>query len=209
MKLTKYTHACVRLEKDGRVLVIDPGSFSEAEALDGADAVLITHEHFDHLDPERLARLPATAEIWTCEAVAGRLTEVAATVRTVRDGDGFETAGFRVDVVGEWHALNHPDMPIVQNVGFKVDGDVYYPGDAFTLPGGEVGTLLVPMTAPWLKLPEVIEFLRTVRPARAYSTHDGIYNETGLKLVDTWLGMEAGKQRADIRRLTPGESVEL
>ncbi|MDQ5862445.1 MAG: MBL fold metallo-hydrolase, partial [Actinomycetota bacterium] len=51
MKLTKYTHACVRLEQDGRVLVLDPGTFSETEeALDGAQAVLITHEHGDHVD---------------------------------------------------------------------------------------------------------------------------------------------------------------
>jgi L-ascorbate metabolism protein UlaG (beta-lactamase superfamily) len=51
MKLTKYTHACVRLEKNGGVLVIDPGTFSEtAEALDGARAVLVTHEHKDHID---------------------------------------------------------------------------------------------------------------------------------------------------------------
>ena len=51
MKLTKFTHACVRLEKDGRVLVIDPGHFSETEeALAGAEAVLITHEHADHMD---------------------------------------------------------------------------------------------------------------------------------------------------------------
>ena len=46
MKLTKYTHACVRLEKESGVLVLDPGTFSEsAEALAGADAVLVTHEH--------------------------------------------------------------------------------------------------------------------------------------------------------------------
>jgi hypothetical protein len=36
------------------VLVIDPGMFSERAAL-GADAVLITHEHTDHLDVSALA----------------------------------------------------------------------------------------------------------------------------------------------------------
>ena len=51
MKLTKFTHACVRLEKDGQALVLDPGTFSETgQALDGAGAVLITHEHGDHVD---------------------------------------------------------------------------------------------------------------------------------------------------------------
>ena len=46
MRLTKLGHACVRLDKDGAALVIDPGVWSQAaEALSGASAVLVTHEH--------------------------------------------------------------------------------------------------------------------------------------------------------------------
>ncbi|HEX2248523.1 MAG TPA: MBL fold metallo-hydrolase, partial [Arthrobacter sp.] len=46
MLLTKFTHSCVRLERDGQVLVLDPGNLSEVDqALDGAGTVLITHEH--------------------------------------------------------------------------------------------------------------------------------------------------------------------
>jgi hypothetical protein len=48
-----------------------------------------------------------------------------------------------------------------------------------------------------------------VRPARAYSTHDGLLNEFGLGLVDTWLGLEADKQKSEIRRLGVGESIDL
>ena len=54
MKLTKKSHACVRLEKDGQTLVIDPGGFSEEDAAVGADAILVTHEHPDHFDEARL-----------------------------------------------------------------------------------------------------------------------------------------------------------
>ncbi|GIH78729.1 MBL fold metallo-hydrolase [Planobispora longispora] len=212
MELTKFGHACVRLEKDGSVLVIDPGAFSEESALDGAQAVLITHEHFDHVEPERLRRAAAAnpaLEIWTCEGVAATLTDVPAKIQTVRDGDAFSAAGFAVKTVGEWHAPNHPDMPIVQNVGFLVDEEVFYPGDALTPPGVEVPTLLVPANAPWMKAPEMVAYLREVRPARAFSTHDGLLNDLGLGLVDRWLEIEADKQGADIRRLKPGESVTL
>ena len=45
MRITKFGHACVRLEHGGQALVVDPGSFTEREALDGATAVLVTHEH--------------------------------------------------------------------------------------------------------------------------------------------------------------------
>ena len=53
MRLTKYAHACVRVE-DGGVLVVDPGIFTDPEALAGADAVLVTHEHPDHIDVKAL-----------------------------------------------------------------------------------------------------------------------------------------------------------
>ncbi|MEU6727784.1 MBL fold metallo-hydrolase [Nonomuraea wenchangensis] len=209
MELTKYGHACVRLEKDGKVLVIDPGAFTRDPVLDGADAVLITHEHFDHVDVAKLRESSPGLEVFTCEGVAAQLSEVPAKVQVVRDGDAFEAAGFRVRVFGERHAPNHPDMAIVQNVGFLVDDEVFYPGDALTVPSAEVPTLLVPTGGPWLKLAEMVEYLRTVRPARAYSTHDALYSDIGLALVDNWLKMEADKQGADIRRLAVGESVTL
>ncbi|MGP4093349.1 MBL fold metallo-hydrolase [Nonomuraea sp. KM90] len=209
MKLTKLDHACVRLEKNGKVLVIDPGTFSKGPVLDGADAVLITHQHFDHVDVEKLKAASPDLAIWTCEGVAAELTEVPGKVQVVRHGDGFETAGFGVKVFGEWHAKNHPDMSIVQNVGFLLDDELFYPGDALTVPDVEVSTLLVPTGAPWLKLMEMVEYLRTIRPARAYSTHDALYSEIGLALVDNWLRMEAEKQGADIRRLAVGESTTL
>jgi L-ascorbate metabolism protein UlaG (beta-lactamase superfamily) len=209
MKLTKLGHACWRLEKDGSTVVIDPGSFSGEGLLDGADAVLITHEHFDHVDEQLLKSAPAGLEVWTCQAVADQLGDIPAKVQVVRDTDAFSTAGFDVKVIGEWHAVNLPGVDPIQNVGFLVDEEVFYPGDALTAPGVDVPTLLVPTTGPWVKLAETIQYLRDVRPARAYSTHDGLANDIGLMLIDNFLGMEADSQKADIRRIPVGESVEL
>lgn len=212
MKLTKFGHACVRLEREGSVLVIDPGALSEEAALDGAATVLITHEHFDHVEADRLrgaAEANPSLEIWTNEAVAAVLAGVPANIQVVRHGDTFDTAGFGVRVVGEWHAPVHPDLPIVRNVGFLVDEEVFYPGDALTPPGVEVPTLLVPTNAPWMKALEMVEYLRLIRPARAFSTHDGLLKDVGLGLIDRWLAMESDLQGAEMRRLKPGESVTL
>jgi L-ascorbate metabolism protein UlaG (beta-lactamase superfamily) len=208
MRLTKLGHSCVRLEKDGRRLVIDPGGLTrEEDALDGAEAVLITHEHFDHFAAERLRAADPRLGVYTCGAVAEDLADLGGRVHTVGEGDSLTVAGFEVAVAGQRHEVVHPDVPPVQNVGFLIDGEVFHPGDAFTVLNAP--TLLVPGQAPWMKAPEMIEYLRAVTPRRAIAIHDGLLNDVGLGLVDSQLTAEGERQRADFRRLRPGESIDL
>jgi len=212
MRLTKMGHACVRFEKDGRILVIDPGTLTEPEALDGAEAVLITHEHFDHVDLSRLkiaAERTPQLEIWTTSAVAKQLEGIGAIVHSVGKGDSFATAGFDVGVFGELHALVNPAWPRVANVGFLIDARTFHPGDAYTVPEVSVETLLLPTNAPWLKASELIDYVVELSPRRAYSVHDGFLNDAGLALVDGILGSVAEERHADIRRLEPGAWVDL
>ncbi|MFB4286881.1 MBL fold metallo-hydrolase [Nonomuraea sp. ATR24] len=211
MRLTKYGHACVRLEKDSRALIIDPGMIMpDPAALAGAEAVLVTHEHWDHFDADRLR---AAAEekpdlvIYTCEAVARKLPQLAERVQVVRGGDVVKAAGFEVAVVGERHHVSHPDVPPVGNVGFLVDGEVFHPGDALTVV--DVPTLLVPGQAPWMTVPDLIGYLRAMRPRRAFAVHDGLLNEWGLKVLDGVLESERDGLGADIRRLPVGGTVDL
>ena len=212
MRLTKMGHACVRLEKEGRTLVIDPGSLTEPEALEGADAVLITHEHPDHVEGDRLAALAAERPelaVWTTAGAAAKLDGIGARVSVVGRGAEFDAAGFDVRTYGELHALVNPAWPRVANVGFLVDGAVFHPGDAYTVPEAPVETLLLPTHAPWLKAPELIDYVREIAPQRAYSVHDGFLNEAGLALVDGLLGSLAENHGTDIRRLRSGDHVEL
>ncbi|MEU3301731.1 MBL fold metallo-hydrolase [Streptomyces sp. NPDC006678] len=210
MKLTKKSHACVRLEKDGRTLVIDPGVFSEPDAAAGADAVLVTHEHPDHFNEERLrVALDASpgTEIWTLRSVAEQLSAAfPGRVHTVGDGDTFTAAGFDVQVHGELHAVIHPDLPRITNVGFLVDGSVFHPGDALTVPGRPVDTLMLPVMAPWNKVSEVIDYVREVAPRRAIDIHDALLTELARPLYDTHIGNLGGAEHS---RLASGESAEL
>jgi L-ascorbate metabolism protein UlaG (beta-lactamase superfamily) len=76
MELTKHGHACVVLSEGGQRLVIDPGAFTDPGVLEGASAVLVTHEHFDHFTPDVLrAAMDAdpALEVWTNHSVAGQL----------------------------------------------------------------------------------------------------------------------------------------
>ncbi|GFH37403.1 MBL fold metallo-hydrolase [Streptomyces pacificus] len=210
MKLTKKSHACIRLEKAGRTLVIDPGVFSEPDAAAGADALLVTHEHPDHFSEERLrVALDAdpAVEVWTLRSVAGKLSAAfPGRVHTVGDGDTFTAAGFGVQVHGELHAVIHPDLPRITNVGFLVDGSLFHPGDALTVPDEPVETLMLPVMAPWNKVAEVVDYVRAVGPVRAVDIHDALLADRARPVYDTHIGTLGG---AGHRRLASGESIEL
>ena len=158
----------MRLEKDGRTLVIDPGGFSEEDAAVGADAILVTHEHPDHFDEGRLrAGLEAdpAAEMWTLKSVTDKVAAAfPGRVHTVGHGDTFTAAGFDVQVHGELHAEIHPDIPSVTNVGFLVDGGLSsIPATRSPSPSGR-GDADAPVMAPWSQVAEVIDYVRELRP---------------------------------------------
>ncbi|MFF5563795.1 MBL fold metallo-hydrolase [Streptomyces sp. NPDC012623] len=210
MKLTKRTHACVRLEKDGRTLVIDPGAFTEEDATVGADAVLITHEHPDHFHEGRLrAALEANpaAELWTLRSVAEQVSAAfPGRVHTVGEGDAFTAAGFDVRVYGQLHAVIHPDLPRVTNTGYLVDGSVFHPGDALTVPDHPVDTLMLPVQAPWSKISEVIDYVREVAPRRSFDIHDALLTDLARPAYDMHIGALGGAEHG---RLSSGESVDV
>jgi L-ascorbate metabolism protein UlaG (beta-lactamase superfamily) len=213
MRFTKLGHSCVRLEKDGGVLVIDPGSWSDAPAaLEGATAVMVTHEHPDHLDADAVrAALSADPDLtlWANSSVGAQFSEFGDRVREVGHGDSLDVAGFSVHVYGVDHALIYPEIPLVLNTGFLVDGDVFHPGDSFTIPEDPVATLLVPLSAPWQKAAEMIDYFRAVSPARGFAIHDGILNGNGLGLYGRMLSLAAGPSGVPVERLDPGTSLDL
>jgi L-ascorbate metabolism protein UlaG (beta-lactamase superfamily) len=200
MELTKYTHATVVLTKDGANLVIDPGSYTpnSAELVAGTSAVLITHDHPDHFDAGILtAALDAqpSLRVWAPANVVEALGGVGShdgRVTAVSAGDAFDADGFAVTVVGGDHAIIHTDIPLMSNVGYVIDGNVYHPGDAYFVPSVTVETLLVPTSGPWAKLAELVDFVRAVKPARAVQIHDLMLSDAGKGSFAQFTGQLTG-----------------
>jgi L-ascorbate metabolism protein UlaG (beta-lactamase superfamily) len=212
MRIFKHGHACVRLETGDRAVVIDPGMFTAIDAVAGATAVLITHEHPDHWTP---AMLRATdAPVFTIEAVAVQIREqapdVAERVTVVEPGDSFHAGGVSVDVVGEKHAVIHPELPRFDNSGYllTVDGTtLFHPGDSLTVPPIAPDLLMLPVSAPWLKVSECIDYAREVGARRSLAIHDAVYSEAGLGIVDGHLNRFLAPREQEYVRLKDGEEL--
>lgn len=173
VRITHYGHACVLVELDERRIVIDPGSLSTGyDDLRNVDLILITHQHLDHVVPERLAALLEVnpqARVITNASVEAALAIADARVVTV--GERLVEAGIALSVTGPAHGVIHPDVPAVENTGFVVGNHLWHPGDSLETGERTVPILLVPIGGPWMKLSEAIEFTRAVAPAVAIPIH--------------------------------------
>ncbi|MFC9689458.1 MBL fold metallo-hydrolase [Kribbella sp. NPDC056951] len=204
MKLTKFAHACVRLEKDGKTLLVDPGSFSEDAVFERADAVLVTHEHQDHLDIERVKAL--NVPVYTNAGVAAQLAELGDRVHVVEGGQSFDAAGFAVSAYGKDHAVILPEWGVpCENVGFLIDDAVYHPGDSFTQPDRAVHTNLVPISGPWFALPPAVDYARTVKAEQLVGIHDALLSEIGLGMMPRFLN----SNERPYRKLAQGDSLTI
>jgi L-ascorbate metabolism protein UlaG (beta-lactamase superfamily) len=213
MKLTKHEHACVVLEKDGASIVIDPGSFSSgaAEIIAGADAILITHEHADHVNEAAVnAALAARPDlrVFAPAALGGMLAAHPDQFTAVAAGDTLTVGSFVVTVHGSTHAVIHPDIPVIPNVGYLIDGSLYHPGDAYFMPEVPVSVLLLPTSGPWMKLSEAADYVRAVKPQQIVQIHEMLLSDIGLSLAGNILG-EQGLTGLPLAQLSAGKSLTV
>jgi L-ascorbate metabolism protein UlaG (beta-lactamase superfamily) len=213
MRLTKFGHSCLLVEEGRARILLDPGTMSDGfEELEGLTAVLFTHQHGDHLDAERLRGVldrNRGVRVVSDQGSAELLGEAGVDVEVVNDGDEFEVAGVGVRVAGRDHAIIHPDIPVVLNVGYLVAGRLFHPGDAFTLPGQDVDVLAVPAGAPWLKVSEAIEYLRQVRPLVAVPVHEKVLSAAGMAIHYRQLEQLGAADGTTFQSIDDGKPVEL
>ncbi len=204
MKLTKFQHACVLIEKDSSKVLIDPGAFShDFIAPKHIDAIVITHDHPDHFDEKLVSELLVSspqATIAAPESITARFPDHS-TIPMATDKE-YTVGALSLRFFGGTHAEIDPTMPVPANFGVLINGAIYYPGDSFVIPEGvTIDVLALPISAPWLKLHETLSFLLAIKPRIAFPTHDGILSEDGKAILDRMVSASAGANSIIYKRL--------
>jgi len=204
MKLTKYEHACIGIEKDDQIVIVDPGNFSwDFIPPEKVVAVIITHSHTDHLDRELLAGIidkNPEAIILGHPLVMSEI-EVF-TTKSVEHGESAEIGPFRFKFFGGHHATIHETIAPMPNLGVMINDLLYYPGDSLVKPDTPVDTLALPISGPWVKTGEVMDFLLSLHPRFAFPTHDALLSDEGKAVTDRFVDIAAKKSGTEYTRIT-------
>jgi L-ascorbate metabolism protein UlaG (beta-lactamase superfamily) len=210
MKITKFSHACLKLEQNGESVWIDPGNFSEDFEATKAVATVITHLHDDHCDQskiEQLLQLNPEMKIFSTSEVDDKLQGID--VEVFYHGDLHQVGNFELEFFGDLHQEIHRSIPLVQNTAVMVNHSLYYPGDSYTPCDYDVDVLAMPSSAPWLKIADVIDFLNLTKPKRVFPTHNALLSEIGHNLQNSRIQQITESNGGEFRYLEPGQSWDL
>ncbi len=209
MEVTKLEHACQVLTRDGVRLVLDPGNLTRPLDLTGVAAVVVTHAHPDHVTPDQVRRVldgNPDAVVIGPAGVAAALADAGVAVDVVTDGDARSVGPFALTFHGTRHNLIHSSVPVVDNTGVLVDGRLFHPGDAYTVPSVPVEVLATPIGAPWLKVGELMDWVAAVAPRRAYPIHEATLSEVGYDMHVARLREVVEPGGGEVTLLAPGDT---
>ena len=220
MKITKYIHSCLLIEKGDDRLLFDPGKFSFVEGLvdpgefKDLTAIILTHFHPDHLDEKAIGTITEnnpTAPIYANLGIVEKLGEK--NIEALKFSSGTRTiGGFSIEALDAPHAwLLNAEPP--QNKAYVLDEMLLVPGDSYagTLDAKEgIAVLALPVMAPWTTELGTADFVSRIAPKEIIPIHDGYAKDFFLKMRYDNFEDHFAKTGIKFHRLEKaGDSVEL
>ncbi len=213
MKVSKLGHCCLLIETSGVRILTDPGNFTDEYTLaTSIDIILITHEHGDHLHVPALKQVLAqspSATVYANTSVGRLLTEAGINHTKLEGTAHAECCGVSLTAHDAQHAEIYEDSGQVQNTGYFIAQQLFYPGDAFAVPPYHVPVLALPVAGPWCKVGDAIRYALAVKPEKAFPVHDGMLVEGRVGSAHAVPEKVLAQAGITFTPLRPGDSVLL
>lgn len=156
--------------------MIDPGNFTfesyRLEDFGQIDAILITHQHPDHLDKQAVKALKGSGvPIYGNSDVTSVLLTESVQVNQVEPNKEFGVAGFTVKPIDLPHCkmIDGSDGP--PNTGYVINGIFFHPGDGIELAGLEVKNAAIPITGPTINYDRAWKLAQSLKATRIIPMH--------------------------------------
>lgn len=192
MQITHLGHSCLLIETGGQRILIDPGNFSDFSQVQDLTLILATHQHPDHLDSETVpALLEANPKAQVVLEPAAAMTlrhaapNLAARVKQLEPYEPLVKGRMKITPVGDQHAFIHDYVPRIHNLGLVIEAEgrkLFHPGDALDATGKcleDIDILCVPINAPWARVADTVEFVRSMQPKAVIPIHDALLQPQG------------------------------
>ena len=204
VKFHALTHASIRIEYDGREILVDPVTKLGEKTIDytampQADYLFVTHEHFDHFDTLAIKQLTSDkTQLITnrrCADMLGYGT-VMANGDVLQLADNFTVEAVPAYNIAQEHLQFHPkgrDNGFI----FTLDGlRIYVAGDTEDIPEmaniKDIDVAFLPCNQPYtMTVEQLINAARMVKPKVLFPYH---YGQTDVSSIPSQLeadGIEA------------------
>lgn len=213
MNITKFGQCCLLIEVAGKRILTDPGRFSTSQnEVENIDLILITHEHADHLHSESLAAIiekNPNATVMTNTSVGKILTDLGVAYTIVEGRDQTDHNGLLIEAFDGEHVEIIDEYGIVQNTGYFINEELFYPGDAYTDPEKPVRVLALPVAGPWCKAADAIRYAKTIQPKKTFPVHDAVLSESGVELTHGLFSTQLTQAGIEFIPLKHNESINI
>jgi len=202
IEMTFLGHGTLMMTFGGKTVHVDPyGEVGDYGSLPKADLVLVTHEHFDHLDPAALKAIlkPGTIIVGSKSCAAKLPGAVIMSNGEVRSVLGLSIEALPAYNIAHKRPDGNPFHPKGAGNGYVVtfgDTRVYIAGDTEATPEmmalKGIDVAFLPMNLPYTMSPEqVAEAAKAFRPKILYPYHFGDTDTAKLvKLLQGEKGVE-------------------